>query len=49
MAKSKNNVVTHGLSGKIGDMLVFSQRNGQTIVGMAPKERTQPLSAKQEA
>lgn len=49
MAKSRNNVVTHGLSGKIGDMLVFSQRNGQTIVGKVPKERTQPLSAKQQA
>lgn len=49
MAKSKNNVVTHGLSGKIGDMLVFSQRNGQTIVGKVPKERTAPDSAKQAA
>ena len=32
MAKSQNNVVTHGLSGKIGDLLVFSQRGGKTIV-----------------
>ena len=33
MAKSKNNIITHGLSGIIGDMLVFSQRGGKTIVG----------------
>jgi hypothetical protein len=32
MAKSKNNLVTHGLSGKIGDMLVFRQVGGETIV-----------------
>ena len=29
MAESKNNIVTHGLSGKGGDLLVFSQRNGK--------------------
>lgn len=49
MAKSKNNVVTHGLSGKIGDMLVFSQRKGQTIVGKVPKKRTTPDTASQAA
>ncbi|MFJ1382405.1 hypothetical protein [Capnocytophaga canimorsus] len=27
MAESKNNIVTHGLSGKVGDLLVFYQRN----------------------
>ncbi len=32
MAKSQNNVVTHGLSGKIGDMLIFRQQGGKTIV-----------------
>lgn len=36
MAQSKNNIVTHGLSGKVGDLLVFSQRNGKTIVSKAP-------------
>ncbi|MXV53060.1 hypothetical protein GS399_18980 [Pedobacter sp. HMF7647] len=36
MAQSKNNIVTHGLSGKVGDLLVFSQRNGKTIVGKVP-------------
>jgi hypothetical protein len=48
MAQSKNNIVTHGLSGKVGDLLVFSQRNGKTIVSKAPKERTGELSDKQE-
>jgi hypothetical protein len=31
MAKQRGNVVTHGLSGKIGGLLVFRQRAGQTI------------------
>lgn len=26
MAQSKNNIITHGLSGKVGDIIVFSQR-----------------------
>jgi hypothetical protein len=38
MAKSKNNVVTFGLSGKIGDLLVFRQRDGQTIVAKVPQQ-----------
>ena len=37
MATSKNNVVTHGLSGKVGDLLVFSQRKGKTIVSRVPR------------
>lgn len=48
MAKSTNNIITHGLSGKIGDLLVFSQRNGKTIVSMAPRKPTQE-SEKQKA
>jgi hypothetical protein len=32
MAKSKNNVITHGLSGKVGDLLIFRQVDGKTIV-----------------
>ncbi len=31
MAQSKNNIITHGLSGKVGDIIVFSQRGGKTI------------------
>jgi hypothetical protein len=38
MAVSKNNVVTHGLSGKIGDMLVFRQLDGKTIVSQVPEK-----------
>jgi hypothetical protein len=36
MAKQKDNVVTHGLSGTIGGMLVFHQRAGQTVVAKTP-------------
>lgn len=32
MAKVNYNVVTHGVSGKIGDLLQFRQRNGKTII-----------------
>lgn len=49
MAESKNNIVTHGLSGKVGDLLVFSQRNGKTIVSKVPKERTGTATEKQQA
>ncbi|MDY3315925.1 hypothetical protein PG593_08570 [Riemerella anatipestifer] len=47
MAKSKNNVITHGLSGKVGDLLVFSQRNGKTIVSKVPT-KTAKQSDKQK-
>ena len=40
MAKSRNNVVTHGLSGLIGDLLVFRQRANETIVANRPKLST---------
>ena len=39
MAKQTNNVVTHGLSGKVGDLLVFRQRAGKTVVAKAPPKR----------
>lgn len=48
MAKSKNNVLTHGLSGKIGDLLVFRQFAGQTFVSKAPK-KPETESEKQKA
>jgi hypothetical protein len=32
MAKQTNNVVIHRLNGKVGDLLVFRQRAGQTVV-----------------
>ncbi|ADY53781.1 hypothetical protein Pedsa_3246 [Pseudopedobacter saltans DSM 12145] len=37
MAKSRRNVVTHGLSGLIGDLLVFRQMAGKTVVSNRPK------------
>jgi len=48
MAESKNNIITHGLSGKVGDIIVFSQRGGKTIVSKAPKERTGEASEAQK-
>jgi hypothetical protein len=48
MAESKNNIVTHGLSGLVGDMLVFRNHAGKTIVSAKPKERTGELSEAQK-
>ena len=48
MAESKNNIITHGLSGKVGDLIVFSQRNGKTIVSRAPKDKTVEDTQKQK-
>ncbi|HYX08666.1 MAG TPA: hypothetical protein VE912_18185 [Bacteroidales bacterium] len=39
MAKVGNNIVTTGLSGKLGNLLVFRNRAGKTIVSQAPGER----------
>jgi hypothetical protein len=47
MAKQKGNVVTHGLSGKIGDLLVFRQVDGKTVVSKIP-ERPKTVSDKQK-
>lgn len=49
MAESKDNIITHGLSGKVADLIVFSQRNGKTIVSKAPKQKRGEDSAKQVA
>jgi hypothetical protein len=48
MAKSQKNVVTHGLSGKVGDLLLFRQRGGKTIVSRIP-EQPKTVSEKQKA
>lgn len=37
MAKSRNNVVMRGASGKVGNMLVFRQKAGSTIIADVPK------------
>jgi len=49
MAESKNNVITHGLSGKIGDLIVFRSRYGRTFVSNKPRERTGEPSEAQQA
>jgi hypothetical protein len=39
MAKVRNNIITQGLSGKLGNQIVFrAGRNGQTIVGVKPSD-----------
>jgi hypothetical protein len=48
MAESKNNIVTHGLSGLLGDMLVFRNLGGKTIVATKPKASTTPPSEAQK-
>ena len=37
MAESKRNIVIQGMSGKLGDMIVFRQRAGKTIAAAAPR------------
>lgn len=37
MAKVKNNIVTEGLSGMLGQRIVFRQRGGKTIVSVKPQ------------
>jgi hypothetical protein len=39
MAESKNNVVTHGLSGLVGNLLVFRNHAGKTVVSSKPHMR----------
>ena len=48
MAQSKNNIITHGMSGKIGDLIVFRNLNGKTIVASKPTERKGELSEGQK-
>jgi len=50
MAKSIQNVVMQGASGKIGKTLVFRQlSNGETVIANRAKPRTLPPSVHQEA
>ncbi|MDR1526080.1 MAG: hypothetical protein LBS46_00220, partial [Dysgonamonadaceae bacterium] len=48
MAKQARNVVTYGLSGKIGDLLIFRQVKGKTVISRVP-ERSRKASEKQTA
>lgn len=45
MARSKFNVLTHGLSGLVGDLIVFRQRANKTVVSGRPRPTTKPLKA----
>jgi hypothetical protein len=38
MAEVKNNIVTQGVSGMLGDMIVFRQVNGKTVIATKPKK-----------
>jgi hypothetical protein len=48
MAKSENNIITHGLSGKVGDMLVFRTVNGKTIVSVPPSGHHAPTEKQKQ-
>jgi hypothetical protein len=48
MAKQTGNVVTHGLSGKVGDLLLFRQVGGKTVVSKMPQP-SKTESEKQKA
>ena len=45
MAKSNDNVITHGLSGLIGKLLVFRQKAGKTVVANRPRKTTHQPNA----
>ncbi len=49
MAQSKENVLTKGLSGTIGELLTFRQLFGKTIVGKRAGPSTVPPTAKATA
>lgn len=50
MSISKRNIVTHGLSGMLGDLLVFRQKGTKTVVAVAPIKgrNTEPSEAQQK-
>jgi hypothetical protein len=51
MATQQNNVLTHAMSGMIGNLLVFRNRGGKLVVAKKPQspDPAKPLSEKQEA
>jgi hypothetical protein len=48
MARQRNNIITYGISGKVGDFLLFRQRNGKTIISRIPRP-PKTASEKQQA
>jgi hypothetical protein len=49
MAKSRNNPLTEGLSGKLGKTLVFRFVNGETVLAVAPGPRKNKGTEQQQA
>ncbi len=49
MAHVKNNIVTEGLSGKLGNTIVFRQRGGKTVVAVKPTSTNKEPTEKQKA
>ena len=49
MAKLNYNVVMHGVSGRVGDLLTFIQRNGKTYIGKIRAKSDGTVSDKQLA
>lgn len=48
MAHVKNNIVTEGLSGKLGNAIVFRQWGGKTVVAVKPTyQQREPTEAQQ--
>lgn len=41
MARIKNNIIIEGISGTLGDMLVFRQLQGKTVLSLKPKQTAQ--------
>lgn len=48
MAKVGKNIVTTGLRGKLGDLIVFRNRGGKTYVASAPEKKEHELSDAQK-
>jgi len=48
MADSTKNIILHGASGKIGDLLVIRQRAGRTILSAAPGKREKEATENQK-
>jgi len=48
MAKIADNIILTGIRGMLGDMLVFREVKGQTIVSTKPKKPTSRTQKQQE-
>ncbi len=48
MARVKSNIVIEGLSGSLGNKIVFRQSGGQTIVAVMPTQSSKPPTEEQQ-